>query len=320
MEDNQIVKLNLQLLAEGDGGGAEQGTGAEAQEAAVPVNPKWEKRHPLANVQIGIGDKQEQPQGQAPAVQAQEEKPPKEETFDDLIKGKYKADYDARVRQIVKDRLRNSKDAETKLHTLAPALAAWGEKLGIPMADIGTMDVDAFVKAVMDDNSMYEKEAEERGLPVEVVKQVHQLKAEKAQRERMDAQSRQEQLMQAHFQKIVSQAEAVKQMYPDFDLMREMDNPDFARLTSPDVGVDVRTAYEVIHNTEIQQQTMAYAVSKSQEKLTNAIAAQGARPAENGASGTNQAVNPYADPRGLTPAARAEIRRRVALGDRSITF
>ena len=314
-----IEKLDLQLLAEGDSGAGE-GTGADVQGDTAPVNPKRAKRNPLADVPIGI-QPGEATQGQSPAVQEQEQQPPaQEETFDDLIKGKYKADYDAKVQQIVKDRLKNAKEAEAKLQTLAPALMAWGQKLGIQVDDVLSMDAAAFAKAVMDDDAMYAQEAEERGIPVDVLKQVRQLEMEKAHREQMDAKNREEAAMQAHFQRLVTQAEQAKQLYPGFDLMSEMNNPDFVRLTSPEVGVDVRTAYEVVHNRELQASTMAYAVNRSQEKLTNAIAAQSARPMENGAGVPSQAVNPYADPRNLTKEMRAEIRRRVSIGDKTITF
>ena len=90
-----IPMLNLQLFAEGGAGaGAGDGGTAEGQgvtEAAALPQTKGEKSNPLAGVKYGIQEES------APAAEVQEEPQTQPEPadleaeFEDLIKGKYKA-------------------------------------------------------------------------------------------------------------------------------------------------------------------------------------------------------------------------------------
>lgn len=104
-------------------------------------------------------------------------------------------------------------------------------------------------------------------------------------------------------------------MYPGFDLRTELANPTFARLTSPAVGVDVKTAYEVVHHNEIAPAAMQYAVQRSQEKMANAIRSGVNRPNEAGVH-ANPAIDVRDDPSKWSKADREEVRRRVRAGER----
>ena len=98
-----------------------------------------------------------------------------------------------------------------------------------------------------------------------------------------------------HVRRVIRQAEALRPLYPDIaDLFGDSE---FVRLTSPDVGLDLRTAYEIVRKR----------------------GAVSARPAESGARSAAGAV-PAADPSRLSKEERAEIRRRVKAGDRTISF
>ena len=116
----------------------------------------------------------------------------------------------------------------------------------------------------------------------------------------------------------MTQGQQVKSIYPSFDLQQELDtNPAFLRLTSPEVGVDVRTAYEITHKDEIMAGSMQYAVQRTQQQMAQAVQAQGRRPMENGMVSTPPTdVKP--DPSKWTKADRAEVRRRVAAGEKIV--
>ena len=99
----------------------------------------------------------------------------------------------------------------------------------------------------------------------------------------------------------------------DFDLKTEIDgNPDFLALLQR--GVSVEQAYKVLHMNDF----LSKATAQAEKAVTDNIRARGARPPENGAA-TKSAVVVKDDVSKLTPADRAEIARRAAMGE-TITF
>ena len=102
----------------------------------------------------------------------------------------------------------------------------------------------------------------------------------------------------------MNQAEEAKRMYPSLDLNEEAKNPQFLRLLNS--GVDVGTAYTVIHKDEIIPAAMQYTAKTVEQKLTNKVIAGGARPTENGTSSQSAAIVKN-DVSSLTKADRAEI-------------
>ena len=106
-------------------------------------------------------------------------------------------------------------------------------------------------------------------------------------------------------------AGTIRAVYPEFCWQAELENPAFARLIG--AGVDGRTAYEVVHREELLRRAMTYAAGRAAMQTARSIAS-GARPAvENG--GRSVAVT-RPDPRKLTSAELADIRRRVQNGEK----
>lgn len=314
--------LDLQLFADGgagaaggDGGaaaGAETATGVQAPDAG---ERRQKRVNPLANTKYGIQPQQAQAQGEvavtteAAASTADQDNGKK--SFEDLIKGEYKAEFDARVQEIIRNRFKQNGEMEEKLNSMNPLLEMLGKK-----HNVDPTDIEQLTRIIGDDDSLYEEEAMQRGMSVETLKAVKQMERENEQLKQREQQSIAEQRMHEHFEGLARQAEAVKQLYPSFDLMTEMQNPQFARLTAPGVNVDVRTAYEVVHNAEIQSAGMQVAAQKSAERVANAVRANGTRPMENGMNSQQTASPVKSDPRTLTKADLAEISKRVARGEK----
>lgn len=306
-------KLDLQLFADG-GAGAAGGTGAEGATgvtatAAVPQT-KGVKSNPLANVVYGkqddaaqAADVQQKAAGADP-VQA----PDRSAEFEKLIKGEYKDLYDQRVQDTIQKRLKGSKENEAKLNALTPTLEMLARKYGVDASDI-----DALNKAIEDDDTYYEQEALEKGVSVEQLKEIRKMEKENADLKRqMQEQTAKEKGAQLYAQ-WMDQAEKAKSVYPSFDLNAEMQNPKFRDLLRS--NIDVRTAYEVIHKDDIIHGAMQFAAKTVEQKTTNKIMANGARPNENGIS-SQSAAQVKSDVSQLTKADRAEIIRRVARGEK----
>ena len=139
-----------------------------------------------------------------------------------------------------------------------------------------------------------------------------------ARYEQEKQQDRMQKQVQEHYAKLAQQAEALKQKFPDFDLQAELFNPNddrFMKMTSPEGGLDVETAYYAIHHRELEPQAMAYGIQRAQQQMAQTLQANGRRPSEAAMSG-GQATNFQIDPRKMTKAERADLIRRSRLGEK----
>ena len=298
--------LDLQLFAEGAGGG-DGGTGASgatgATATAAVSQTKGVKSNPLADVKYGIQTEVATPTAEV-VENPTEDRKSKYEAF---IK-EHKDLDDERVQGIVQKRLKNSKETLEKYEALTPTLEILAKKYGVDPTDI-----EALNRAIEEDDSYFEEEALEKGVTVSQLKEIRKMERENADLKRqMEEQSRKENAAKTYAQ-WMGQAEATKAVYPSFDLEAEMQNPQFRSLLRN--NVDVRTAYEVIHKDDIIAGAMQFAVKKAEQKTTNKIIANGARPTENGNS-SQGAAQTKSDVSLLTKADRAEIARRVARGEK----
>ena len=305
-----IPMLSLQVFAEGAGagdGGTAQGQGV-TEVAALPQT-KGAKNNPLANVKYGI-------QEDAPAAEVQtatsEAQPDLNAEFEKLIKGQYKEQYDARMQDTIRNRLKgkDSQIAELtdKQNAVSPILELLAKKYGVDAADINALN-----KAIQDDDSYFEEEALARGLSVQQLKEV-----KKMERENADLKAKmQEQQSKENANKLyatwMNQAEDAKKVYPSFDMKAEMNNPKFVDLLRS--NVDVRTAYEVIHKDDIIRGAMQFTAQTVEKKIANKIAANGSRPSENGMRSQSASLV-KSDVSQLSKADRAEIIRRVQRGEK----
>lgn len=302
------MPLDLQLFAEGTGGG-DGGTGAEgttgATATAAVSQTKGVKTNPLANVKYGTQAVEEV----APVAEVETED--RNAKFEALIKGEYKDLYDQRMQDTIQKRLKGSKETVEKYEALTPTLEMLAKKYGVDASDIKALN-----KAIQEDDSYYEEEALEKGITVEQLKEIRKMERENAELKRqMEEQNRKENANKLYAQ-WMEQEKQTKAVYPNFSLQNEMQNPKFVDLLRS--NIDVKTAFEVIHKDEIIPAAMQYTAKAVEQKITNKIIANGARPAENGTSGQSASLT-KSDVSQLTKADRDEINRRVLRGEK-ITF
>ena len=258
-----IPGLRLQLLAEGGAGagGTAQGAGVTAGDAA-----QHSKGAPAAG--------QEET---APAAGVQQTADLNGE-FESLIKGKYKAQFDARMQDTIQKRLRGTRETAERLSAVEPILEQLGKKYGVDASDINALG---------------------RALEAETP----------------DAQRRQAALEKAdrlHTMWLQQEKEA-RAMYPGLSMEEELKNPRFVKLITN--NVDIRTAYEVMHRDEILPAAMQFAAQAVEQNMARKIAAGGIRPAENG-TGSRAAAVVKSDVSKLSKSDIDEIARRVANGER----
>jgi hypothetical protein len=322
MTNNLIFpKLNLQIFAEGGAGGtgtagSGSGTGAEGATSVTGANAvsqrKGVKSNPLANVIYGKQDEGEQitaVQGEkATATTENIQQVDRNAKFEELIKGEYKDLYDARMQDTIQKRLKGTKESVDKLNSLTPTLELLARKYGVDANNI-----EALNKAISEDDAYYEEEALEKGVTVEQLKEMKKMERENAELKRQMQEKERKDFQAQQYAQWMQQAQDAKRMYPSLDLNTEAKNPQFLRLLN--AGIDVGTAYSVIHKDEIIPAAMQYTAKTVEQKLTNKIIANGARPTENGISSQSGAVV-KTDVSQFTKADRDEIRRRVAAGEK----
>lgn len=301
---NTIRLIDLQLFNDGAGDG---GTGADGTSAEGMLATSKSARNPLANVQYGI-------QETAPSAEVQTKSTTEDgdvdldAEFEELIRGKYKEQYDKRTHDTVQKRLKGSKETVDRYNELAPTLEMLSKKYGVDATDVKALN-----RAIEEDNSFYEEEALQKGLTVEQLKEMRKMERENADLKRQMQEKNVREKADKLYASWMNQAEAIKSVYPSFDLNTELQNPKFTDLLKN--NIDIRTAYEVLHKDEIIPAAMQFTAQKVSQQMTNSIIANGARPVENGISSQSSVVT-KGDVSKLTKADIAEINRRVARGEK----
>lgn len=294
--------FNIQLFAEG-GGAPAGGDGAAAAAPAEGPQPTGVKGNPLADVQYG---KQES----TPDAGEKTSEDDRNSRFEELIKGEYKDLYDSRVQDTIRQRLKGNEAIVQKYNALAPMLDLLAGKYGVEPDN-----VEALSKAIEDDETFYEEEALEKGMSVQQVKEYRKMMREnKALKEQMEAQKNQQQA-DATVAAWMRDADAVKQIYPNFDFRTELQNDQFRMLIQS--NIPVQTAYEVVHKDELIPAAMQFTAKQVEAKVANNVRAGQKRPAE-GAASSRSAVQVKSDPSKFTKADMDEIERRVARGERIV--
>lgn len=336
---SNLLKLNLQLFADGESaGGAAAGTApaeaggasTEAQsagnEAQTGVNapPQREGRRqnifprvpkvdvqPVAPRQENVRQFPAAQQTQQPQTQAQPEKRPWDE-----VKKLYKDEYHADFQAALKDRFKNQEDQSNKLNSAMQTLAAIAPYYGIDAADPNGIDLEKLGNAIQNDRRWYEKEALEKGIPVETEMHIRQLEQQQKRQEAERRLSLEREQIRQHLDNLRQQEIQMRQEFPNFDLAAEIQgNPAFARMTAPNGGFTVRQAYFALHGDELmQRQTMA-TEERTKQNMSRAIQAGSVRPAENGTNATGGGV-PQRDFSRMSREEWAELRARAKRGEK----
>lgn len=314
--------IDLQLFAEGgdgsgtgDAGADAAGQQAESEPEAPLVNPKGRRRNPLADVRYGRQPEAEQPAAQEETAEQDDAAPGQDERaeWEALKRGKFAKFYGEDVSTTVRDRLKNSKQSDETLAKLQPILQELSRKSGV---DVG--DVDGLVSHFLDDDSLYEEEAMQLNMPVKTLKAMKQLERSNAAYKAQQEAEEQERVFSEHMARLSQQGEQLKALYPGFDLQQELQDPRFVRLTSPEGGMDVETAYFALHHRELQQATVQGTVQQTLRRAANAVAANQARPSEGVTRRAAPSIDVRSDPSKWSKKDREEVRNRVRMGQKIV--
>lgn len=334
----KLLRLSLQYFAEGASGdgGASSGEGAVAQaatgdnataaaeqrlrELGVPEAKIRKRASKIASklppVQTAKTEAIEEPSAPATETAPTEEtkeSAPTRMTWEEIMAD---PEYNKEMQSVIKSRIRSEKSATENLEKLMPAIELLAKKHNL---DPKNMDYDALAKAISEDDSLYEDKALEMGVSVDTVKKLDQMERDNERTTAQQEQTVREQMIQQHLTKLEQQGEEMKKVFPNFDLRKELQNPAFARMTAPGVGISVEDAYYAVHRNEIQAASMQVTAQKTAEKLSNSIQAGSRRPDEAGTSSKATSVSTF-DYSKASKEQRAAFKRdlkmRLARGEK----
>lgn len=277
------------------------------RELGVPENrirkPRAKQASSLPEGAFRTADQMNEPAQEhvaaAETEKAQTEQVPTRMSWEEIMKD---PEYNQKMQEIIRARLKDDGQNKAILDILDPAIKHLAKEHGL---DPENVDHTALVKAITGE---YDNKALELGVSKETAMM-------------MDQQQRtlEQERFQNHILKLEQQSLALKNVFPDFDLRAEMQNPVFARLTSPSVGLSVEDAFHAVHRKEIQAQSMQVAAQKTATMISNAIQSGSHRPDEAGTASQAPSV-PKFNYRNATAAQRkalkAEIRRAAARGEK----
>ena len=305
-----MFRMNLCLFGEGAAAGASSGGEAGGNATGSNTGFADQKAQP-EKVVYGI-----QPEAQEEVkttkddvTETKSDPVDKGKAFEDMIKGEYKEQFDARVRQSLDRRFKDHGELE-RFKTDAQ------EVLDLMYAKYGVKDLKSLQKAVQADDSYFEEAAAAEDLSVEQYRYKLKLEKENAQKDAALREIERRENAKKAYAEWKKQEEALKTRYPKFSLDAEANNPQFVKLLQS--GIDVKTAFETIHHDEILSGAMMQTAEAVRKNVTDNIKARGLRPSENGIN-AQAGVIVKNDVSKLTPKDRAEIARRARMGE-SIRF
>lgn len=306
----------LQLFADGGDGAASSSAEGTGETSAVAEQSYESKLEALGVPKEKIRNRSKtepktevkaEPEAKAEAKTEEPEKQddaaPKRMTWDEIMAD---PEYNQHMQDTVKNRLKQSKQAEETLEKLKPALDMLARRYKID-AD----NVDSIVGAIENDNAYYEDKALEMGVDTETAKRIDKIERENERMKKEREITLEQQKVQQHLAKLAQQADALKAQFPSFDLRAEMQNPAFVRMTAPDSPLSLEDAYFAVHRKEIQAASMQVAAKKALEKASNSIQS-GKRPLENGASSQAASVTMF-DYSKASKEQREELKNQIRL-------
>lgn len=283
--------LDLQLFGEGgDGGDGSAGDGASPsgetaspQEdsilASIPEKAKGAYRKAL---------EKNQPKAPSQTI-ADKEAPEGKLSYADLIKSDdYKEEHKAYMEKTLNDRLKKYKGIEDSNAKMKQSLDIVAQKYGLN-SDAEDF-LDQLSAKINEDDSYYEQYALDHDISVEEAKKNVNLERRIKVLEAREAEAKRQEAMNQQIMLLRQNAEKTKAQFPDFNLEEQMADEQFRRMCAVTNG-DTTAAYMALHWNRVIPGKIQAETAKIQQQMANSVAANKARPIENGMSSQASVVS-----------------------------
>ena len=283
----EFLKFNLQLFGEG-GDGGDGGSSASTGEGTVG--------NPGENIDSRIPERAKKRYQDAVAKHSKTEptqttngsRPTEKASYEELIKSDdYKDAHKAYMDKTIGDRLKKYKVLEDDYSKAKSTLEIVANKYGVNPTDENFLEV--LNQKIEADDSYYENYAMEHDISAEEARRIVTMERKLQQAEAEKQEQQKQEAMRQQIMMLRQNAERTKAQFPSFDLDTEMQNEKFRKLCAVNNG-DTTAAYMACHWNEIIPATAQMATRQAQAKAAQAVAANKARPVENGASSQASSV------------------------------
>lgn len=304
------IMLNLQLFADGAGEGTGADSGAPAAEAASTVVSGSDDGYESKLRALGVPEAKiakqrayksraakpqatvQQPQEKQPDAATDSEATPDENSsepaepkqadkrmsWDEIMADpEYKQAFDQQTNEIVRKRLKDNGDVQNTMQALKPAIEVLARKYGM---STDNLDFTKLAEKIEGDSDYYMDIAMREGVDVETVMERDKRDREQARQQQAANEAAEQAAINAHISSLIQQGEALKQVFPTFNLDTELKNPAFFRMTSPGVNIPVEDAYRVIHRKEIEAASAQVVAQRTAQNISATIQAGQSRPQE----------------------------------------
>lgn len=287
--------LNLQLFGEGGDGGdgsptsttGEQGVDNTGENIPASIPEKAKKYYQKAMEKTKANTKV----NSKPPEEAQstiESKATEKTSYADLIKSdEYKEEHKAYMDKTIGERLKKYKGIEEDLGKHKEILEIVANKYGVKPDDENFLEV--LHQKIDADDSYYESYAMEHDMTTEEARRIVTMERKVAQADAQKAAMEKQEQMRQQIMLLQRNAEKTKAKFPQFDLKTEMQDEKFRRLCAVNNG-DTTAAYMACHYNEIITNQVQMATRQVQAQTAQAVAANKARPIENGLSSSAPSV------------------------------
>lgn len=294
----KFLKIRLQLFAEGapgGEGGAETGdaggtqTAEENSEVATQTTAEIEGQPAIDTGNENLDDE-----------------------FAEMIKGKYKNSFEKVFKENLGRRLKGAKAKEAELEALKPIV-------DLLKARHGTEDLTALANAVEEDDLYIRQRSMETGESRDSI--LNDIRSKRQQREAEKDRAKEHEELEsmraekAHRQRLdgwKSEADALKDKYPELDLKTELRNREFFDYLMG--GFSVEKAYKIAHHDELIEKAKTSTAESVRKQTLDNIAAGGNRPSENGSSSSQASARTDVDVNSLTGKDVLNILKQVENG------
>ncbi len=207
-------------------------------------------------------------------------------SFDDLIKGEYKAEFTKKVNSIIAKRFKAEKGEREKMDALSDAFS--------PAMERYKAESLYGLAEILSREEPLEKEGKESVI--------------KAKREDMMKALNEKAATDKIYNGFIEESEKIKKIYDDFDFRKELLDPTFS--SGLRLGMDMMTLYRALHFDQIKEAITVEALKKAEaEKRLNSL-----RPREVGSSSPSSFTT-KTDVNALTDSQMEEIEKRIIRGE-----
>lgn len=224
-----------------------------------------------------------------------------DDEFEKLIAkdGKFRDVYEKKVQSIIAKRFKDGKSRQKDASVGGGAPSSVYTDVFAELArqyNLDASDPESVAKAFLGDKSRLEAEAIARGMSVETLAEVNDIKRENArfkreseQRQANEEQRQKDMAARQRYMAWAKEGQELKAVYPNFDLAAEAKNAEFLKRLR--AGIPMREVYEGMHHADLLKNAMAFTAEKVERGTADKLRANAARPVEGGAAGRASTIH-----------------------------